>query len=66
MELSFSDWREGDQRVFVADTRRATAELGLKPATEWRAGVAELAGWLAEARGLKLVAASRPRAAVAP
>jgi CDP-paratose 2-epimerase len=54
VKLDFSDWRAGDQRYFVADTRRAHAELGLKPAKAWRQGVAELAAWLAEARGLKL------------
>ena len=54
VELDFSDWRAGDQRYFVADTRRAHAELGLRPAKGWRAGVAELARWLAEARGVKL------------
>jgi hypothetical protein len=30
VELEFSDWRPGDQRYFVADSRRARAELGLK------------------------------------
>ncbi len=54
VKLDFSDWRAGDQRYFVADTRRARAELGLKPAKGWRAGVAELAAWLAQARGLTL------------
>ncbi len=54
VQLEFSDWRAGDQRYFVADSRRAAAELGLKPAKAWRQGVAELAGWLAEARGLPL------------
>ncbi|WP_254600849.1 SDR family NAD(P)-dependent oxidoreductase [Caulobacter sp. S45] len=52
--LDFSDWRAGDQRYFVADNRRAMAELGLKPARGWREGVAELAAWLAGARGVKL------------
>ena len=52
--LDYSDWRAGDQRYFVADTRRAGAELGLRPARGWREGVAELAVWLAETRGLKL------------
>ena len=52
VQLEFSDWRAGDQRYFVADTRRATDELGLAPARGWRDGVAELASWLAEARGL--------------
>ncbi len=54
VKLDFSDWRAGDQRYFVADTRRAHAELGLRPAKGWRQGVAELAAWLAQARGRSL------------
>ncbi len=53
IELNFSDWRAGDQRYFVADTRRAARELGLQAARGWRQGVAELAAWLADARGLE-------------
>ncbi len=56
--LDYSEWRAGDQRYFVADTRRAAQELGLGPAKGWRRGVAELAAWLAEARGLKLATRS--------
>ena len=67
VQLDYADWREGDQRYFVADMRRAIAELGLKPPMDWRTGVAELAGWLAEARGLALSAQTqRPRVAAAP
>jgi CDP-paratose 2-epimerase len=50
VELAFSDWRPGDQRYFVADTRRAQAELGLPTARPWREGVAALAQWLADQR----------------
>jgi CDP-paratose 2-epimerase len=57
--LDLSDWRAGDQRYFVADTRAAEAALGLGPKRPWRDGVAALAAWLAEARGLALPA-SRP------
>ena len=56
IRLDFSDWRAGDQRYFVADTRRACAQLGLKPARGWKPGVADLAAWLADARGLRLAA----------
>lgn len=45
-------WRAGDQRYFVSDTRSAVAELGLRPAMPWRSGVAALARWLEEERGL--------------
>jgi CDP-paratose 2-epimerase len=46
VETRFADWRAGDQRYFVADTTAARAALGLRPARDWRTGVAELAAWL--------------------
>jgi len=48
------DWRPGDQRWFVADTRAVDKALTLPPRLGWREGVARLAAWLAEARGLDL------------
>jgi len=42
----------------VSDTRLAARELGLKSATPWRKGVAALAQWLQEERGLS--GADRP------
>ncbi len=52
VDVSFADWRAGDQRYFVADTRAADAALGLSPKVAWRDGVAHLARWLATERGL--------------
>jgi CDP-paratose 2-epimerase len=52
IDVRFSDWRAGDQRYFVADTRAIQAELGLSPAVPWKEGVALLAEWLRESRGL--------------
>ena len=49
-DLRFSDWRPGDQRYFVADTRRAQAALGLRPAVGWRDGLQRLADWIAMER----------------
>jgi len=51
VDVSFSDWRAGDQRYFVADTRAAEAALGLSAKVPWREGVASLARWLAAERG---------------
>ncbi len=51
VDVSFSDWRAGDQRYFVADTRAAEAALGLSAKVPWRDGVASLARWLAAERG---------------
>jgi CDP-paratose 2-epimerase len=62
IDVRFEDWRAGDQRWFVADTRMARQALDLSPAVPWRQGVAQLAEWLRESRGLRarsrLVAAS--------
>jgi CDP-paratose 2-epimerase len=54
VDLSLSDWRAGDQRYFVADTRAAESALDLPPKVPWRDGVARLARWLAEERRLNL------------
>ncbi|HEU4961697.1 MAG TPA: SDR family NAD(P)-dependent oxidoreductase [Sphingomonas sp.] len=48
------DWRPGDQRYFVADTRLAHDVLGLGPKVRWQYGVHRLAHWLADERGLRL------------
>ena len=54
IELSFEDWRKGDQRWFVTDTTKARSTLALPKARGWREGVARLAEWLAGERGLTL------------
>lgn len=54
LDLRFDDWRAGDQRYFVADTGKARAVLGLGTPTGWQDGVAALARWLSEERGLPL------------
>ena len=64
VQLVYADWREGDQRYFVADTRLASAELALRPPVDWRTGVAELAAWLA--RGLRLDAQPERARVTAP
>jgi CDP-paratose 2-epimerase len=50
VDVRFADWRAGDQRYFVADTKAAREALGLSPAVPWRQGVALLAEWLRESR----------------
>ncbi|MET1756650.1 NAD-dependent epimerase/dehydratase family protein [Novosphingobium sp. RD2P27] len=64
VNIEMSDWRPGDQRWFVADTRALDGALGLPAKLDWRVGVARLAGWLAEERGLALPAGTTPLAAV--
>jgi CDP-paratose 2-epimerase len=53
ISLDFSEWRPGDQRWYVSDTRRATAELGLRSPRPWQDGLRHLAAWLREERGLR-------------
>lgn len=46
LEVSFDDWRPGDQRVYISDGRRARAELGWEPLVGARRGIALLLDWL--------------------
>ncbi|CAO3458303.1 SDR family NAD(P)-dependent oxidoreductase [Azospirillum largimobile] len=53
VEVSYGDWRAGDQRYYVSDTRAVRDALGLAAPTEWKRGVALLAEWLrAEKSGM--------------
>jgi CDP-paratose 2-epimerase len=52
VDVRFSDWRAGDQRYFVADTNAIRGALDLSPALRWKEGVALLAEWLRESRGV--------------
>ena len=45
-QTRFDAWRPGDQRYFVADTRRVRAALDLPPALPWQEGLGRLARWL--------------------
>jgi CDP-paratose 2-epimerase len=65
VELTFSDWRAGDQRYYVSDTKRAARELGMRQPIPWRTGVAALARWLADERGLNPLSDPRRKAAEA-
>lgn len=46
--VRMAEWRPNDQRWFVADARRARAELDLPPPTDWRIGIARLLHEMAE------------------
>jgi len=65
VETSFSDWRAGDQRYFVSDTRLITRELGLRAPKSWRVGVEALARWLQDERGLSALKPAPARTAEA-
>ncbi|NJC34009.1 CDP-paratose 2-epimerase [Sphingomonas jejuensis] len=45
-EIRFDGWRQGDQRWFVADARRARLALDLPQPMDWRQGLADLHRWL--------------------
>lgn len=50
IELRQGDWRAGDQRYYVSDTRRVRQALGLAAPIPWREGLQALATWLAARR----------------
>jgi CDP-paratose 2-epimerase len=49
---AFADWRPGDQRVFVADVRKAERLLGWRPRVGTGEGVERLIHWVQENRAL--------------
>jgi CDP-paratose 2-epimerase len=48
----FSDWRPGDQKVFLSDIRRAKAELGWQPKTDCISGLGLLYDWVSQNQAL--------------
>jgi CDP-paratose 2-epimerase len=50
--VSRADWRPGDQKVFVADIRKAAEELFWKPHLRVEEGVGRLFAWVSENRKL--------------
>jgi CDP-paratose 2-epimerase len=48
----YAGWRPGDQRVFVADIRKAERRLGWRPRVATDEGVDRLIAWVKENRGL--------------
>jgi CDP-paratose 2-epimerase len=47
--VDFGPARTGDQRVYISDTRRATADFGWAPRVSPREGLAAMADWIASA-----------------
>jgi CDP-paratose 2-epimerase len=46
LEVTYADWRPGDQRVFICDIRKAKSALGWSPKTNAQAGVKKLYEWV--------------------
>ncbi|MGI8990008.1 MAG: NAD-dependent epimerase/dehydratase family protein [Bryobacteraceae bacterium] len=62
-QIGVADWRPGDQRYYVSDTRKFKAATGWAPKVPVREGVERLYRWLLESRGMALpavAAAGRP------
>lgn len=51
-QVSHEDWRPGDQRYYVSDTRKFQHATGWQPHTGASEGIARLSRWLCEARGI--------------
>lgn len=50
--VTWHDWRPGDQRIFVADTRKAYRELGWQPKVSVEEGLKRLVSWVKANRSL--------------
>jgi CDP-paratose 2-epimerase len=52
LQVSYADWRPGDQKVYISDIRKAENELGWKPRIGVQAGVQRLFDWVSANRSL--------------
>jgi CDP-paratose 2-epimerase len=48
LEVSFEDWRPGDQRLYISDTSKAEKDFGWKPRTGVEEGIKRLYEWVKE------------------
>lgn len=53
LDIRTEDWRSGDQRYYVSDTRKFKAATGWEPKVSVREGVERLYKWLIEAHKLE-------------
>lgn len=45
-DVEYADWRDGDQRSYISDIRKAGERLGWTPQTNLEEGLAKLLDWL--------------------
>lgn len=50
--LTYSDWRPGDQPVYISDIRKARRTFGWSPKNEWKIGVRKLVDWVQDNRDM--------------
>ncbi len=51
-EISFSNWRPSDQRVYISNTSKAKQKLGWSPKVSPEEGVKKLVDWAVENKDL--------------
>jgi len=52
IEARYSDWRPGDQRIYVSDIRKAEKEMGWKPEVAPSTGMERMWRWVRDNRSL--------------
>jgi CDP-paratose 2-epimerase len=52
LSVGFSEWRPGDQLVYISDIRKAKSDFGWQPNVNWVDGVKRLVTWVRENREL--------------
>ena len=63
-DVRFEEWRPGDQRYYVSDTRKFQAATGWSAQTDVAGGIERLAAWLRETRAASLGLGRREEALV--
>ncbi len=52
LDISFSDWRPGDQKVYISDISKAKRELNWSPLVNFEQGFSEMLKWMEENKEL--------------
>jgi len=50
--VTYSDWRPGDQPVYISDIRKARQTFGWYPKDDWKIGVRKLVDWVRDNRDM--------------